>query len=135
MKETAPTSVGEQEISPIVYDRAKKLEEALTRTTIAHAVFDRHKAQGEIFAVRANDPDNTDPPGVPSLILDKQFLKGMGRVAFTLYKDLVDEGEQALATDLLSQDDHRRERYGVTSVSETPVFEPNRTSLSSERNR
>ena len=130
-----PSVVCDEEITPFVYDRAKRLDNTLARLTLSEVVFEDHQARGELFALRIQDPDNPDPSSGPTIVLDRQFLKGMNRVAFTLYKDLVDEGEQALATNLLSQDDHRRDRYGVTRWPEDAVSSEIRTSLSSDRNR
>jgi hypothetical protein len=135
MEERRAGSVVAEELTPFVYDRAQRLDETLARITISEVVVEDCRSRGEVFGVHSHDPDNTDPRDVPTIILDEQFLRGMRRVAFTLYLDLLADGESELAHELVADDDARRVRYGVTRPPRTPVRERTCTARSSEPHR
>jgi hypothetical protein len=113
----------EPPLSEHTYHRAKQLENVLVRTTIATASVAEYQARGERLAIR---PYVTPAEEPVMLVIDEQFIHGMHKVAFNLYEDLRNESQEALADDLLLQDDARRERYGLVYQRSPDAPEGNR---------
>ena len=98
MKEVPP-------LSDYVIQRASRLDHALERLHLSEGVLKTQEETGNEVALTWISPDATGQtePEKGRMIFDADLIRGMKKVATTLYSDLRDEGEIDLARDIVEQ--------------------------------
>lgn len=114
MSEYDPTA--RSEVSDYVYDRAKRLEDVMTRLRHCEVIFDHCKQEQSIPAVQWKPIDN--PLEERRVVLTRPFLDGMAKVVVALYSDLRDAGEEVLAADIFDQDRNARHEQEPLTTDE-----------------
>ena len=98
------------DLSEFALQRAQRLEGVLGRIRQSDVVELKKPTSEYVATVKW-----TTPEGVKSTVtLTDVFVRGLSKVAVTLYKDLKTEGEEVLAADLVDQ--HRAELCGLTEM-------------------
>lgn len=118
-------------------DRIKHFAQILELIAIVEAHLQDQPVQDKRWGIYSSSIVLEDTISVADalVILDTQFVRGMKRVAFTLYRELVADGHHELVRNLLAEDDVRRVDYGLVSAGTSPDSGSISTSQYAQGNR